>query len=112
MAVGTSTFVNPRQCAQGLHWRPRRWLPASGRKRQDALTPESLARRHSNNRAGYGLDICFHAFRRFPEAVLEASECRDLVVDFEWETVMRKRRPAMESDYCRIGSSGRSGRQR
>jgi integrase len=29
-----------------------------------------------------GLDIRFHSFRRFRESVLQASECRQLVIDF------------------------------
>ena len=29
-----------------------------------------------------GIDIRFHSFRRFRESVLQASECRDLVIDY------------------------------
>jgi integrase len=44
-----------------------------------------------------GLDIRFHSFRRFRESILQASECRQLVIDF-W---MGHENPDMSSRYAK-----------
>ena len=44
-----------------------------------------------------GLDIRFHSFRRFRESILQASECRQLIIDF-W---MGHENPDMSSRYAK-----------